>query len=41
MNNVTHMMAVIMLMIITTMMKITIYDREEISDEVDEEGKVR
>ena len=41
MNNITHMMAVIMLMIITTMMKITFYDREEISDEVDEEGKVR
>ena len=41
MNNVTHMMAVIMLMIITTMMKITIYDREEIGNADDEEKKVR
>ena len=39
MNNATHMMAMIMLMITTTMMKITIYDNEEIGN--DKEEKVR
>ena len=39
MNISTHMMAMIMLMITTTMMKITIYDNEEIGN--DKEEKVR